>query len=85
MFFSEKSLRLYFILAKYFLHKTWVFLAQKYFRNASHFGGSFSSALSCVQEIISRHFLGEEKYRSKGKKFKGYQMQTLFKSICIDA
>ena len=34
--------------------------------------------------ILSGHFLGEVKYRSKGKYFEGIQMQTPFKFIIVE-
>ena len=48
------------------------------------FGGSCSSSLSCLARIIFGVFLGEEKYRSKGKYLKEFKCKTPFKFFIVE-
>ena len=74
---------LYFLFAIIFTIKLW-FSWLKIFQKCLTFWRVIFLRSFLRARILSGHFLGEEKYRSKGKYFERIQMQTPFKFFIVE-
>ena len=83
--FFQKIPKIIISFCNYFLKLNFgFFLAQNISMNGPGFWRVIFLRSFLRARILSGHFLGEEKYRSKGKYFERIQMQTPFKFFIVE-